>query len=238
MVITPAFTFSRNLIENLNFFIGLNSDEAVLGGDQDFKFPFNSENEVTVQFKKVDEKIAWKFAAVPGNLSIYLRNRNHFYAKPSGQDTIGGLRFGVDYASPAGPGFFSGGSFTGFSYTPEFDYDDFGFALNYTFNFGLGIYTETAFYLGEDIDFGYQYTYWQFLYTIPGTKIAPGLEGGFLRPFHDQDELWIPIKPFIQYSGLADGLSLGVYIKFFALAMDDVYGDIAVSPGIYATYSF
>jgi hypothetical protein len=234
VVITPAFTFSRNLIENFNFFIGLDSDEVVLGGDQNFRIPFNSDNEASVQFKKLDEKISYRLAAVPGNMNVYIRNRNHFFIKPSGQDTVGGLRAGVNYASPAGPGTISGDLYTGFSYAPEFNYDDFGFALNYSFNFGLGVYTDTCFNLGKNVDFGYMLTYWQLAYSIPNTKITTGVEGGFLY-LSDLEKLWIPIKPFIQYSGLTDGLTLGVYVKFFALNNDS---DMVVSPGIYATYSF
>jgi hypothetical protein len=235
LVITPAFTFSRNLIENLNFFIGLNSDEMVLGGDQTFKFPFDSDGEVSVQLKKMDERISWRLAAVPGNMSVYFRNRNHFYIKPSGQDAVGGLRAGFDYFSPpVGPGMIRTGLYTGFSYAPKFSYDDLGFVLSYFFKFGLGISTDTSFTLGSDVEFGYKVTFLQIDYAIPHTKINTGVEGGFLyRP--TLEKVWIPIKPYVQYAGLADGLVLGVYVKFFALAMD---GDIAVSPGIYSSYSF
>jgi hypothetical protein len=240
IVFTPALLFTRDLTKNLNLIIGLNSEESVTGGDQDFVFYFDDDRDTVVKFKRVDERISYRLGMVPGNMSIWLRHRNHFYIKPEpSQDTDGEFRAGISYSSPIGPGRITAGVYTGIAYAPKFDYNQLGFSLNYTFNFGLGFITDTSFYLGEDIDFDYKITSWQVMYSIPNAKVIVGVEGGFLhRPATSRaaEDLWVPIKPFIQYSGLADGLALGVYTKFNWLLRDNA--DIMVSPGIYANYTF
>jgi hypothetical protein len=235
LAITPSLSFSRLIIPGLNISIGLNSYEGATDNDNTILIPFKSGSDVKAQLNKLDEKVAYSLAAGPGTLGFYLRNRNNIPIKPSGQDITGALRFDVNYALPAGPGTIAFGIYTGVAYAPDFDYNDLGFDLGYTFDFGLSIATSTWFRLsseGDGFD-GYDGTWYNIGYTQEAW--GAGLEGGI---FHDGTDLGLSLKPYFEYYGLVEGLTVGVEVTIGdskQLIKDD---DLDISPGLYVTYKF
>jgi hypothetical protein len=236
VVITPTLTFSRDLNEVINLFIGLNSSEGIGDNDQSFRIPLDG-SALGIHFNKIEENISFNKGLGVGTFDFLLRNRNDVPVKPSGK--VGGQAYAeAAYSLGAGSGIFTAGLHTGFDYLPAFNYNNLGAILSYAFDFGLNISTDTAFTVGKDSngnprDFGYGGTSWQIDYT--GSRLGVGVEGSVSYTPGADPEIVLPIKPFVEYTGLSDGLTLGLYLKLQDLLAKDT---LRLSPGLYASWTF
>jgi hypothetical protein len=249
--ITPSVTFSRDLIEGLNLFIGVN-DDLVSDGDTTIGIPLYDNGDTNIQFVKLEEKITYSMAAGPGFFSINLRNRNNILLAPNDDSTDnalkGALQLQTGYTLHAGPGTFLIAPYTGFSYGEnvnyygdDFDYDNLGFDIGYFLDFGLSFFVSTWLTLPHDEDvenyipaqeFDWGGAFIDISYST--AKFSAGLDVGSGIIKYDGD-IFFPIKPYFKYFGFVQGLTVGTYIKIGDFGIN---GDKYISPGVFAIYSF
>jgi hypothetical protein len=239
--ITPTITFSRELIPGLSLFAGLNSSEGVTDNQHTIFIPFYDGGDTGIQFRQIDLELVYALAAGPGNLNFGLRNRIGIGIEPEDKFTDE-VRIRAGYDVSAGPGSLSIGAYTGFSYqidrTPEaFDYDTLGFDIGYSLDMGVSISTDTWFQLGKNNgdEFKYGGTWFQLGYA--NDQFGGGIEGHLMATYKadgDLDKLLLPLKPYFEFYGLYEGLTVGAYIKLASINANDIY----VSPGVYAKFAF
>jgi hypothetical protein len=265
--ITPTFTFSRDLMEGLNLFAGLNSSEGVWDNHHTLHIPMNTNEDFSFALRNVDVTVSYGLVLGPGNLSLALRNRigvvlaatdnksyyGHETTKDSFKDEI---RVDAIYGLPLADGTLSAGVFTGVSIQPGrmkdnriddlvFDYDQLGITLGYAAG-GFRVDTETGYTIStdSDVDFGYSYTWWDLGY---GTETYSfGVEGQtFVMPVSTGggggflvSGLTI-VKPYVEFYSFYPGLTAGVYLKVMPSVISNTYYNFgALSPGFYAKYKF
>jgi hypothetical protein len=169
------------------------------------------------------------------------------------------VRVGVSYSLPAGPGSLGIGAYTGFSYADKtkygraeaFAYDDLGFDLGYSGIAAgpgsLSIETSTWFNFGKNNGDEFQLggTWWNI--GFGADAFGAGVEGGLSYNYvgTDFDSLGVTFKPYFEYYELYQGLTVGVYLKVGKGTAHPGSGgfggpedDVAVSPGLYAIYTF
>jgi hypothetical protein len=254
LALTPTITFSRDIIENLNLFVGLNTSDGILDEEYTIAIPLYDGGDTVIQFQRIDIVGTYGLALGPGRLSFALLIREGLVVAPENwaKDSFKNEeRLDVIYALKAGPGTLSAGVFTGFSIQPNrknkadgkdqtFLYDQLGFTLGYATDMGVFIETETGLHLPEHSgdSFKYDGTWLQIGYAdkVFGGGVEAGIKPTWKGAKEDElDKITLPIKPYFEYYGLYKGLTVGAFIKLNAL---NTGKDIYISPGIYATYKF
>lgn len=270
IAITPSISFSRELIPALTLSVGLNSYlQGIWDGDTTIGIPLVDGVEgVAIDFNKIDIRLDYSLAAGPGDLGLYLRNRININAanvevggiKTDAKGLKEAVRVGATYKLPAGPGSLGIGAYTGFSYADKdkyaprvesFAYDDLGFDLGYTGIAAgpgsLSIETSTWFAFGKNNGDEFQLggTWWNIGYAAEA--FGAGVEGGlaYIYAGTDFDSLGVSFKPYFEFYGLYEGLTVGAYVKIgkgTANAWGGGFGsdadDVAISPGVYVSFAF
>jgi hypothetical protein len=88
---------------------------------------------------------------------------------------------------------------------------------------------------GNGDKFQYGGTWFQLGYA--NDQFGGGIEGHLMAKYKtdgDLDKLLLPLKPYFEFYGLYEGLTVGAYIKLASINADDIY----VSPGVYAKFAF
>jgi hypothetical protein len=269
IAITPSIAFSRELIPALKLSVGLNSYlPGIWDGDTTIGIPLQDGMEgVLINLNKIDVQFDYSLAAGPGDLGLYLRNRIDFNVKkpkvggvePDAEGLKEAVRVGASYSLPAGPGSLGIGVYTGFSYADKtkygraeaFAYDDLGFDLNYkgiaAGPGSLSIDTSTWFNFGKNNGDEFQLggTWWNIGYAADA--FGAGVEGGlaYIYVLTDFDSLGVSFKPYFEFYGLYEGLTVGAYVKIgkgTANAWGGGFGsdakDVAIAPGVYVSFAF
>jgi hypothetical protein len=247
LAFTPKVTFSRDLIERLNLFVGLNSSIGIREDQHTIDIPFYEDGKISAALKQIDLVLSYSLAAGPGTLGFALRNRSgvvlvgddsptdySFWGNP--KDTFNNAtRLRVSYKFKAGPGNLTLGAYTGFSFQPnrkrEFDYDNLGFDFSYSVN-GFTLATDNAIsgltLESASRNLKYGRNWWQLGYS--DDVLGIGFEGVGVSGRY-------AVKPYVELHNLVKNLNLGVYVKFETSGnATNSIGD--VSPGVYAFYSF
>lgn len=265
VAITPTITFSRDLIENLNLFLGLNSNlNGLFDDDKTFEIPLWEDGKTGISLNKIDLAVKYGLAVGPGTLGLGLLNRlNVPIATTSGDDPDAfsdRVRLTVGYELPAGPGSLSIALLTGFYIQDEekggpkdgFDYDELELDIDYNLEMGLGFGIYTWFDIPSKEDRGFAHGGTDLLISYTTESFGGGLEAGIAPDWKGSgkdkefDGVGFSFRPYFEFYGLYEGLTLGAYIKINKFAdnwpaigaksAEDA--DIIVAPGIYASFKF